>query len=361
VKRRATAAEGRVPPFSPQPWPAGGLEEVKECPVCRGDRRTSVHRDLTDGVFFCAPGLWNMYRCDRCGTCYLDPRPTASTIHLAYEKYFTHEQAGDPAQDAALTGMRRLRRSLANGYRNWRYGTEARPASRLGIWVALLLPRLRHAADAGMRFVPRAAEGRRLLDVGAGNGAFLLQARSAGWEVLGVEPDPAAVEAARRAGLDVRIGGIECLSGARLSVDVITMNHVIEHVHDPRTVLREAFDLLRPGGTVFIETPNAASLGHERFGRHWRGLEPPRHLVLFNWSSLERLLTDVGFRHIRRIRRSGVYSTLAAKSRAIEQGRDPEAVQPRPGLPSVAGMVGEIRTLLDYRCAEFITLMAVKR
>ena len=342
-------------------WPAEGLERVPACPVCGGNRRSLAYPDLTDNVAFCAPGAWAMHRCLGCGSYYLDPRPDPATIHLAYARYFTHAAPRGAARREPPGGLATLRRSLANGYRNWRFGTQARPATVLGIGLALLIPRLRRTADSRMRFIPRAAAGRRLLDVGAGNGDYLLQARSAGWDVVGVEPDPAAVATARRAGLDVRQGGIEALSGEPESLDVITMNHVIEHVHDPRRVLGDAFKLLRSGGLLFLETPNVDSAGHRRFGRHWRGLEPPRHLVLFNWDSLERLLEAVGFGGIRRIPRAGVYPTLAVKSRAIRRGADPENIGRAPRLQRVGDTLRELGTMSNHRRREFITLLAVKR
>lgn len=258
-------------------------------------------------------------------------------------------------------GLRRLRRSVANGYRNWRYGTREHPATALGIWAILAFPRARRLIDSGMRFIPRISSERRLLDVGAGNGAYLLSVRSAGWKAVGVEPDPAAVAVARRAGLDVREGSIHSLRAEGSTFDVITMNHVIEHVHDPHAVLWEAFRLLRSGGILYLETPNIESFGHLRFGRHWRGLEPPRHLVLFNWSSLEGLLREIGFTRIERRRRSGVYAALAAKSRAMESGKDPEIMGRPAGLTRLTDTLREFRTSFDYRHSEFITLLAEKR
>lgn len=341
-------------------WPSEGLERVSACPVCGSSQRSPAHASLTDEVFFCAPGTWEMHQCDACSSCYLDPRPNPATIHLAYGQYFTHADAEGIAERNATGRLAQLRRSWANGYRNWRYGTQSLPASRLGVVAAFVIPRLRRAADSRMRFIPRRAEGRRLLDVGAGNGTYLLHAQSAGWQVIGVEPDASAVAAARRAGLDVRQGGIESLSETPESLDVITLNHVIEHVHDPRAVLQKAFELLRPGGLLYIETPCATSYGHMRFGRHWRGLEPPRHLVLFTWSSLETLLRDVGFNRIRRLTRSDVYPTLARKSRTIKQGGNPEAAPRTPLVIRLIDAAQSVHAIIDYRRAEFITLIAEK-
>lgn len=342
-------------------WPPEGLEHLNTCPVCGNSGRNLVHRALTDEVFFCAPGSWDMYQCETCRSGYLDPRPSRDSIHLAYGSYFTHADADKTAEQSASRGLRSVRRRWANGYRNWRYGTHAFPASRLGIGAAFLIPRLRRAADSRMRFIPRHSAGRRLLDVGAGNGSYLVHARSAGWEVLGVEPDAAAVAAARRAGLDVRKGGIDSLTDEHESLDVITLNHVIEHVHDPRAVLHKAFTLLRPGGLLYIETPCMTSYGHDRFGRHWRGLEPPRHLVLFTWSSLEKLLQQIGFGHIKRLCRPDVYPTLAMKSRAIMHGENPEAAPKPPIAERIMDSLRSFHAVADRRRAEFITLLAQKR
>ena len=67
----------------------------------------------------------------------------------------------------------------------------------------------------------------------------------------------------------------------------MTLNHVVEHLHDPAGVLRRIAAILRPGGTLWIATPNLHALGHRRYGPDWLALDPPRHLVLFHrprWS-----------------------------------------------------------------------------
>jgi len=274
-----------------EPWPADGLESVPVCPLCGSADREILHKGMTDRVFYCAPGEWSLFRCLGCSSGYLDPWPTPETLGMAYASYYTHTTQTPPADGL----MGRVRQRAANGYRNYRFGTQDQPASAvLGRLVPVVLPQQSETIDAESRHLPPAKPGDRLLDVGCGNGQFLDFARRAGWAVTGVDLDEKAVEAARSRGLDVRHGGIEVLEGVE-QFDGITMGHVIEHVYDPRGLLAKVFALLKPGGWVWIDTPNLDSLGHERYGADWRDLDPPRHLILFTLDSLRGCLRDAGF------------------------------------------------------------------
>jgi 2-polyprenyl-3-methyl-5-hydroxy-6-metoxy-1,4-benzoquinol methylase len=118
--------------------------------------------------------------------------------------------------------------------------------------------------------------------------------RTLGWSVTGVDPDPKAVEAGRSRGLEVFAGTISDVpSGKRY--DAITLNHVIEHVQDPVGLLLECGRRLRPeNGKIIITTPNLDSLGHRWFKGYWRGLEVPRHLLLFSQAALTNCVARSG-------------------------------------------------------------------
>jgi 2-polyprenyl-3-methyl-5-hydroxy-6-metoxy-1,4-benzoquinol methylase len=338
-------------------WPGDGHESVSACPACAAEKRSPLHGNLTDRNFFCAPGSWNMYRCDSCASAYLDPRPTPETIGLAYERYFTH---GDAPSFASLGIIAKLRRVIANGYRNYRYGTRDYPASRAAIPAVVFMRNGKAIIDAGMRHLPKAVKGQRLLDLGCGNGMFLARAHNAGWKVVGVDFDAKAVETARSQGLDVRLGGVEVLNPTIEQFDVITMAHVIEHVHRPLEVLQACHKLLKPGGFLWLETPNISSNGHRLFGPNWHSLDPPRHLVLFGFSSMQRILMEAGFSQVETQPYRPLCKEIFLASMAISNGRDPYS-DAREILPQ--GQVREAEKLAkrDTAKREFITVKAWKR
>ena len=301
-------------------WPKDRIETVGCCPVCGSEESEELYTELEDKIFFCAPGKWVLRQCSKCESGYIDPRPNVESIGLAYESYFTHYKTPDFKD---LGKLEKIRRIISNGYRNFKYGTKDSPSIMLGILVAYLMPLGRAVIDAGMRHLPKVKGSQRLLDLGCGNGEFLLRARSAGWDVVGLDFDNKAVEAACNQGLDVRLGGIEELDPANEQFDVITMAHVIEHVHDPVSVMQACFALLKKGGVLWIETPNLKSEGHKLFKDSWRGLEPPRHLVIFTLQSMVNALKGVGFSKVEILPYRRLCREMFIASEAISKGLDP--------------------------------------
>ncbi len=160
-------------------------------------------------------------------------------------------------------------------------------------------------------------QGARVLDVGCGDGNGIAFLNGLGLRASGVEIDPLAVKAARARGLDVIQGDIGSAGIADASFDVVTSSHVLEHVHDPRAFLAECRRVLKPGGVIVTMTPNARSELLDRHGRNWRGLEPPRHLLLFNSDNLAKLASDVGFRDVRVKRTAHLASFMHIASTSI--------------------------------------------
>lgn len=341
-------------------WPINGIESVDSCPACSSRAYRILHGRLRDRIFFCAPGEWTLNECLGCGSAFLGSRPTPETIQLAYQYYYTHQQSERlPAEN--LHGMRWLQRVLANGYKNWRFRTNLQPSSVLGVPLAFLMPTNRAILNRQFRHLPHLNTGGCLLDVGFGDGSFLENAKSVGWDVVGIDPDIETVKNARQRGLNVYHGSLETLIGIKNKFDVVTMSHVLEHMHDPIESLRACHRLLKPGGQLWLETPNIRALGHSRFQENWRGLEPPRHLVIFNSESLRNALIEVGFTEIKDLPQPSPCDGIYAQSHRIRDGLDPHLEAPiTMKLHVEIAMAKFIERLFKSR-REFIAMTAIKK
>ena len=263
-----------------------------ECYLC-GARGRRLHENLEDRLFG-VPGFWDLKKCPDpgCGLVWLDPMPVEEDIGKAYESYYTHHGKPVPPD----TWLRRIYPHLKNAYlaRRYGYGDGKNLRARLSGLLLYLHPGRRADVDFSVMYLP-ARPGGRLLEVGCGSGQMLRLMKDFGWEVEGVDFDPAAVDNARGKGLSVRLGTLEDQVYPDDHFDAVTMSHLVEHVPEPLQLFQESYRILKPGGRLVVVTPNNESLGHRMFGRDWRGLEPPRHLHVFNLASLRKLTNRAGF------------------------------------------------------------------
>jgi SAM-dependent methyltransferase len=307
-------------------WPAADLEPVPRCEVCESADRSLQLDGLTDRIFRSAPGRWTLWRCTNCAASTLDPRPTAASIGRAYSAYYTH--AATAAKNFLVPGDRPdlwFKRAMHLSHYNHVYGHHLAGAVPLG-WALIGASRWRSArAGQFIRHLPGsgAAVGLapRLLDVGCGDGSFLRVARALGYAAQGIEFDPAAATLAQRHGFEVFVGGVEEATIEAGSIAQLTLSHVIEHLHRPVAALRRMRDWLAPGGRIWLQTPNIAGVGAQRFGGAWRGLEPPRHLVMFNPAALRLALERAGFERAELLPPQLDAQFFIGQSRAIEHGR----------------------------------------
>lgn len=271
--------------------------QTKPCPECYvcNTRGESLYCDLKD-LLFGAPGIWHLKKCPNptCGLIWLDPMPVPQDLAKLYANYYTHDR---PVRKAGI--LLRVHERAVSGYLNLQWGYKLATSSKVDVvlgYLVYLHPAYRAYADARVMNLRRRSPA-RLLEIGFGNGAVLDRLQSFGWRVEGVEPDPVAVENARKRGLNVRIGDLVDQHYPDESFDAIVSSHVIEHVPDPLKLLIECYRILRPEGRLVFYTPNANSWGHRLYKEHWRGLEPPRHLYLFTISSLTALACKAGFKN----------------------------------------------------------------
>ena len=131
-----------------------------------------------------------------------------------------------------------------------------------------------------------------LLDIGAGTGDFLKQAKNEGWKVTGIEPSPDARKKASEKGIAL-FQNIDSVSTQKF--DAITMWHVLEHVPDLQHQIEWLKNHLNEKGVLFVAVPNFNSLDAKHYKNFWAAWDVPRHLHHFSTKSIKILFEAHGF------------------------------------------------------------------
>lgn len=226
------------------------------------------------------------------------PRVSAppESMCLACGKADVRAEAGTTTQEQAILVCRQCGTGLtwppparlpeSDGIWTDRYGGSR--LRRRPVWLAEARQRIRWI----QLYLPEGV----ILEVGSGTGEFVKVATDEGFEALGVEPSEWAATQAASLGAHVYRGDLADWGQAHpgLHVDAIALWHVVEHLPDPVSVMRDIRKTLRPGGLVFIEVPNFASTEARRLGMAWDGAQPADHYVQFTPDGLAKLLGRAG-------------------------------------------------------------------
>ncbi|MTI42823.1 methyltransferase family protein [Roseibium hamelinense] len=140
-----------------------------------------------------------------------------------------------------------------------------------------------------------------LFDFGCGAGKLLDdQKHKFGCQTIGMDFNESLVEAAGKRGHRAYPASVEGWTNiADDSVDLIVMNHVLEHLYRPRDVFLQMFRVLKTNGALLISTPNPAGFSAQTYLSDWFALDSPRHIMLYPPATAEALLADCGFQDIR--------------------------------------------------------------
>lgn len=139
----------------------------------------------------------------------------------------------------------------------------------------------------------------KMLDVGSALGDSLIEARNLGWKHLyGIELSDFAATKARERGLIVKTGFLRAAKFPSNFFDVVTLQDVIEHVKEPVKEISEIKRILKPGGLVFIVTPDVQGFWIKILGKNWYHYKPGEHIMYFSQDTLRKLLNDAGFKQI---------------------------------------------------------------
>jgi len=135
------------------------------------------------------------------------------------------------------------------------------------------------------------------LDFGCGGGNYLDQIKKQhpNWNLYGLDNSEYACKKIKEKGFNVFCGNIDEIEVPKNFFDRVYLGQVIEHLNDPKMVLKEINSLIKKDGEIVIATPNIDSIGAKVFKSFWYALDLPRHLYLFSPKTLSSVLEDTGF------------------------------------------------------------------
>jgi 2-polyprenyl-3-methyl-5-hydroxy-6-metoxy-1,4-benzoquinol methylase len=265
------------------------FEVDPHCFIC-GKEGHIFYEGLTDRLYG-VEGVFSFYFCPYCNVLWLNPRPSEESISACYRGYYTKSSSAEYESSGYNKKIKNYLKKIAfcraEHDSNW--------LKMLSIFLSKIHT-IKYSWIYRKRPLPKFKQGFKLLDIGCGNGHFIFFLQKLGWDCTGIELDKGAAELGR---VNYHVNILtEKLPTASLSYDyfnVITMYHVIEHLHKPDVYVKECYKLLQSGGFLIITTPNINSLVHKQFKQNWFALDPPRHLTIWSAKALSDFIKSYGF------------------------------------------------------------------
>jgi 2-polyprenyl-3-methyl-5-hydroxy-6-metoxy-1,4-benzoquinol methylase len=234
------------------------MENLVLCPVCG---KSNFSPFLQGSDFFLTKEEFTIVSCESCGLKFVNPRPDATEIgkYYASPDYVSHG------------GKKNVLNFLYSQVRKF-------------------------SIRKKYKLVKTMAKGRKLLDIGCGTGEFLLYCKQNGFDVTGIEPGEKPRNFARESyKLDI-YGEEELNNLVRPEFDVITLWHVLEHIHPLRERMNKIMEILKPGGFIIIAVPNSESWDAHYYGKFWAAYDLPRHLYHFSQETMQNLAHNHGLK-----------------------------------------------------------------
>lgn len=233
-------------------------ERLTKCPLCESGLFLN-HTEVKDHAI--SKELFLLCQCSNCKLIFTNPRPDYESISRYYdsEDYISHQNKSNNLTNILYKLVRKIT--------------------------------VRSKVSMINRINP--AKG-KILDIGCGTGNFLKAASKQKWRVTGVEPNPTAREISLKKNLKV-IASLEDIKKNK-KFDVITLFHVLEHMHDLRKTGKKLSKHLKNYGSLVIAVPNQKSFDANHYRKDWAAYDVPRHLYHFDKSSMAQFAEKIGMK-----------------------------------------------------------------
>lgn len=269
---------------------------VKACPFCKNSTAKTIYKTKK----------YSLVSCANCSLAYLTPMPTSGQIKKIYQQdYFKN--------DKDLTG----------GYSDYQSMEKV----------------LEKESRRRIKFIKTFTNKNKLLDLGCGLGTFLEVARKADFNVSGNDISSYAQEEVKDGSkIPFYPGEVSKANLPKESFDIITAWDVFEHIPQVNQTAKTVYKSLKPGGYLFLSTPNIKSWDSRLLKKYWYGYKKiPEHLVFFSPASIKKILEKNGF------------NLIAIKTWGFERDLNFLAKKASIYIPGVDKILGPVMDLLRIK------------
>lgn len=264
------------------------MNYIKQCNLCGKSLFKRILNSIPSDYPDKLPQSFNMEKCISCGLVFLNPKPSKEDLNLIYQPNYYPQNWQTKYAKTML---------YKSNKEKVFYFLKKNPFQLINKVLRRIFSERSHFLE----------DKSRLLDIGCGNGVFLLdiaravKKRGYKMKLYGVDIIVPKNSIFKDYNINLIREGLEKTNFPDNYFHFITGHHVIEHFNNPLNVFKNIYRITKPKGIIALEAPNINSFSFKFFKKYWVGIAIPSHLYYFSTETIKQYAQKTGFK-VKKIR-----------------------------------------------------------